>query len=359
MDRASINRRQALAFGAGAFAYGVRTARAQGNRKIVVQLATPIPDLSFLNLYVGRELGYFAEEGLEVELRYGSGAPLAAQLAVSGDADIGAMTHEPAFLGYSKGVRGKIFYQTLTHLIYFAAAPAGSAIRTVADLRGKKLGVLGLAGASLIVGRSMLREGGVEPQPDTFLPVGVGDLALSALQAGRVDALFLWEGAYASIGRTGYRFQFIYHPRLAHVGSAGYFSSYSTLQKRADDLARFSRAAARATSFLLANPEEALQLWWRANPEARGKGTDEEAKGRGMTELRSSALVAFDTSKRRDKRWGSIDQAELVQYMETFKADGAIPVVPPVEDISTNEFVDFANNFDVGVATRSMLKAAR
>ena len=59
---------------------------------------------------------------------------------------------------------------------------------------------------------------------DAFLPVGVGDSALAALRSGKVQALSLWDSAYASMLRTGVSFRYIYHPTMGDFGSGTFFA---------------------------------------------------------------------------------------------------------------------------------------
>src|SRR5439155_2815105 len=96
----------------------------------------------------------------------------ATQITASGGADIGQVTQEPAIEGYDKGIRGKMFYTQFTRLIYHVAVPADSAIQSIADLTGKKIGVSNMASASLVVARSALRHHKVPIEGDTFRPVG-------------------------------------------------------------------------------------------------------------------------------------------------------------------------------------------
>ena len=96
-----------------------------------------------------RASGFFKEEGLQVEVRFSTGGPQATQITASGGADVGQVTQEPAIEGYDKGIRGKMFYTQFTRLIYHVAVPADSAIQSIADLKGKKIGVSNMASASL------------------------------------------------------------------------------------------------------------------------------------------------------------------------------------------------------------------
>jgi NitT/TauT family transport system substrate-binding protein len=196
---------------------------ARAQTKLIQQAGFPAPDLSNILNLISEKAGFVKEEGLDVEVRFSTGGPQATQITASGGADVGQVTQEPPIEGYDKGIRGKMFYTQFTRLIYHIAVPADSSIQSIADLKGKKIGVSNMASASLIVARSALRKNGV-PIEDIFRPVGLGDGAVAALRSGQVHALSMWTAAYASMMRAGLTFRFLYHPTV--VRSAAVASSH-------------------------------------------------------------------------------------------------------------------------------------
>src|SRR4051812_13304260 len=147
--------------------FALTAAQAQ-EKKIIVQGGAPVPYTGFLSVYVGQQGGFFKEEGLEVEMRYASGAPQGTQITAANQADVGVVTVEPTINGYEKGIRGKIISRINNHLIYYIAVPEDSPIKTVADLKGKKIGVASFGSAAVPVVRSILRSAGIEPTTETI-----------------------------------------------------------------------------------------------------------------------------------------------------------------------------------------------
>jgi NitT/TauT family transport system substrate-binding protein len=320
---------------------------AEAQTKLVLQAGFPAPDLSnILNLIADR-VGFAKEEGLQVEVRFSSGGPQAAQITASGGADVGQFTQEPAIAGYDKGIRGKIFYTQFTRLIYHIAVPADSPIQSIADLKGKKIGVSNMASASLVVARSALRHYKVPIEADTFRPVGVGDGAAAALRTGQVQALSMWTAAYASMMRAGIPFRFLYHPTVAEIGSGGFFASEKTLAEKRETLIKFGRVQAKATVFILENPEATLRIYWKANPAGRSKAaTDEEAMKLGLLEM-STLRPLYSREKQADKRYGFVDMAGIQTYVDMFRDEGVIARSIPASELVTNEFIGQINNFDL------------
>ena len=318
---------------------------AKAQTKLVEQAGFPSPDLSNVLNMIAEQAGFFKEEGLQVEVRFSTGGPQATQITASGGADIGQVTQEPPIEGYDKGIRGKMFYTQFTRLIYHMAVPADSPIQSIADLKGKKIGVTNMASASLIVARSALRKNSVSIEGDTFRPVGFGDGAVAALRSGQVQALSMWTAAYASMMRAGMNFRFLYHPTMANIGSGGFFASDKTMVEKRDSMVRFGRAIAKATVLLTASPDATLRMYWKLNPGAKPAGTDEEAMNRGLIEM-NALIPLYDVQTRVDKRFGLADMAGIQTYINMFQEEGVISHPLQAKDLVTNDLVDEINKFD-------------
>lgn len=313
--------------------------------KFVVQNGAAAPALDNLRLELAQQLGFFRDEGIDVEIRYGRGAALAAQMVGNGQADIGVITYEPPIIGYEKGLRGKFIYSTTSTVIYYVGLPAESAIHGVEDLRGKKIGVASLGSAAVTVTNAMLRSAGVQPSEVTFLPVGAGDLASAALRSGNVDALALWDGAYAAMESAGMKLRFLHYAKLAGGGNAGLFVSDQLLSEKRDALKRFTRAWTKATVFALANPDAAMQIFWKVHPGTRPLGDDADALRKGGIQMQF-VLRTFQTDDLPVKKYGYISPEHFQRYVDVLFDEGLITKKPPVDALITDEFIDFANDFD-------------
>ncbi len=131
--------------------------------------------------------GFFEEEGLEVELKSARGSALGAQLVVTGQADVvHAGTSVGLMVPASKGSPLVAFYNMITQNFQMPAVPEDSPIKTLKDLKGKKLGVIGQATATIPIVKAVLEDAGVDPNKEvTFVDVGYGAQAAAALEAGQ------------------------------------------------------------------------------------------------------------------------------------------------------------------------------
>lgn len=324
-------------------------------KKFAVQAGAPVPYIAFIQLYVGQQSGIFAEEGLDVEVRYSSGAPQATQVMAAGQADAAFATIEPTVNGYEKGVRAKAILQLNNHLIYWVAVPEDSPIKRPEDLAGKKVGVSNLGSAAVPFVRSTLRAAGAQVGADTIVPVGVFDQAMTALRSNSVQALGLFDGIYFGMERAGIKFRYFKHPSLSGFGNTAVLASHSAISEKRAELCSFTRAMAKSTAFLIENPEAALRMWWSVSPNAKRGATDEEAVKNGMVEFAQIAK-SYDIGFPPQTKYGAYKKEAFQSFMQVMKDEGVVNSVPPVDEVMTDAFVGCANDFDVS-KVRAQAKA--
>lgn len=337
----------ALAIGLGITAYSAHTMaapvalKAPEQRDVVVQGASPVPNIGYLPLYVAEELGYFHDEGLSVKINYGQGDSAAVQELDAGQAQIMSGTPEVIVRGYEKGLQGVLFYQIYDKLIYSVAVEQGSKIKSPADLAGKTIGVASMGSTAVIIAKIMAHNAGVNPDSLKFLPVGAGQQALGALKSGQVDALLLWDAAYSQIetAEPGLKLTYWRPKSLQNVGDGGYFTTWGVIRKQPNMLAHFARAIAKAMVTIHRDPAKALQIYWKVNPSAKPMGTDAVAMATGLRQLRivGQSLDLSGVPK-------PVDEAGLATYVNAFKGLGIIQKAPPVDRIVTNSFVSVATS---------------
>jgi NitT/TauT family transport system substrate-binding protein len=319
------------------------SATAQKIDKLVVQTGSPVPATAYLDIYVAQHAGLFKQEGLEVDFRYSQGAPQAVQIVASNGADVGTVAYEPYLLGHKSGMRGKFIFEEFHYTIFFMAVPEDSPIKTVADLKGKRIGVTNMGSGSLIIARSMLRGAGIDPAPSMFLPVGVGDTAVQALRSGDIQALSLYDGAYAALERAGVKLRYIHHPEIGFIGNAGFLVSEKTYKEKEEQLVRFLRAAIKARIFIKANPEAALKLYWAANPAAKQGGTEAEAIEKGLVEVKFMSPSLLDKPV---DQIGRFDMDQVATYLKVMKEEGILTTDIGPRDLATNALLDKVGKID-------------
>ncbi len=147
--------------------------------------------LAYLPLTVAEHLGYFAAEGLELDIQEVPSLVRAQQLASSGAADMVTGWIENTLALQPKG-------QLFQAFVLMGRAPQialGLSPKTMpnakslADLAGKKVGIMAPGTPSHTVAHAALSRAGLRLGDMGFVSVGTPAGALAALRAGQIDAI--------------------------------------------------------------------------------------------------------------------------------------------------------------------------
>lgn len=150
-----------------------------------IRLSVPVHGVSHVAFYVAKDKGYFQQEGLDVEVILMS-APIGIRALIAGDVDastVGGSALPPIFRGAPLRMVF-ISFDKPTHWLY-----AKPEIRSVKELKGRKVAVDGLGGTLESLLRSVLEKNGLEGGRDVpFLAIGTPPGRFAALTSGAVDA---------------------------------------------------------------------------------------------------------------------------------------------------------------------------
>lgn len=228
-------------------------------------------------VYVADEKGWFAEEGLQIEW---VGEIPAAQLVpavAAGSVDF-ANRHTPLVLtARAGGAKLKIVAagaQTTPdrpHMKYLVLP--GSPIRSVKDLRGKKVGINSFGACSEYVLKEYLRRNGLEkgvefqviPDPNQE----------QALNQGLIDVGVLHSPYYEKVVKTGAARE-LFNDFVVDDGLSGmlpYFTNEDFLEKHPDVVRKFVKVLVRAADWTNSHHDEAGQIF------ARRRGLDPQYAG--------------------------------------------------------------------------------
>lgn len=142
---------------------------------------------NYTPLWIAAETGAFREVGLDAQLVYISGGPVLTQALLAGDVHIGFSNGGSAIQAIHSGADLSIVGIAVDRFIFSIISKPE--IRTAADLKGKRLGVVRLGGATDIAARVALERHGLAPHKDVAL-LQIGGIAeiLAGLRGGSIDA---------------------------------------------------------------------------------------------------------------------------------------------------------------------------
>jgi putative hydroxymethylpyrimidine transport system substrate-binding protein len=252
------------------------------------------PNVDHLPIYVARQQGFFADEQLEIEILSPSETSDAVKLVATGKVDL-AVSYEPqAIIAAARGLEVVVFGRLIEHPLTTLLFLKGKGIETPKDLEGKKIGytVPGLMDALL---EAFAKLNGIQ----SYSAVNVGFTIVQSLTAGKVDAVMGPFKTYETVkmAQRGYDVGYF---ELENWGIPDYdelvfLTSKDTMTARKSSLEAFARVIDRAIDYVRANPETALEDYFKAVPEA-----DRDTE----TEAFKLTLPYYATSQKLDtKRW--------------------------------------------------------
>jgi NitT/TauT family transport system substrate-binding protein len=147
--------------------------------------------LYYLPLTIAEQLGYFKAEGLEVEISDYAGGSHALQAVLGGSADVVSGAYEHTITLQSKGqlFQAFVLQGRAPQIALGVSVKSLPNYRSVADLRGRKIGVTAPGSSTHMMSTLALARAGVSAADVIFVGVGTATSALAALRSGQIDAL--------------------------------------------------------------------------------------------------------------------------------------------------------------------------
>jgi NitT/TauT family transport system substrate-binding protein len=272
----------------------------------------------------GRSRGYFEAEG--INLKFAPGGPNVDGVAIvaAGSAQVGNLSSSPSLmLARAGGIPVKCFavgYQE--HPFTYFSLPK-KPIRTPQDMVGKKIGTQGTAKILL---RALLAKNRIK---ESDVQVVVMGSDMTPLMTGQVDAVTGWLTNVSALKAIGpERVDMRLWDAGIQLYANLYYATDDTLQKHADVLAAFTRAAAKGWAYTHQNPEKAVDLLVKAYPNLDHAAELEAIK----------PVLGFSFTKTTAaKGWGTMEpgvweqQIRVYDELEQFKGPA-----PKVTDIMTD-----------------------
>ncbi|SAK89599.1 transport protein [Caballeronia pedi] len=159
----------------------------------------------YLPLTIAERRNYFKDEGLEVEIADFAGGAKALQAAVGGSADVvsGAFEHTLLLQAKSQYFREFVLQGRAPQIVLAVSKKTMPNYKSVADLKGKKIGVTAPGSSTSIMASFVLAQAGLKASDVSFIGVGAGAGAIAALQSGQIDAIANLDPVMTKLDRAG------------------------------------------------------------------------------------------------------------------------------------------------------------
>ena len=226
-------------------------------KKLTLAMAVTPPNLVHIPPYLAKDLGYFKEEGLDVEIISFEGGVGSLRALLAGQVDLALTSGDPPIIARAKGGAIRLVYSSSPRLE--AVLTVRGDIKEVKDLKGRKIGIQEPNGFADIFSRRALIKAGLKPADVQFISTSTAG-RVPALITGQVDTGVMHvEQAIRAIKRD---------PSLHNLmnfweafPSALYnviVTSEKKLKEDPDAIAGFIKAVIKANRFIYRNKDKTL-----------------------------------------------------------------------------------------------------
>ncbi len=227
----------------------------------MVKISLPvgyIPNIQFAPLYVAVEKGYYKAAGLDVSIDYSMEADNVA-LVGAGKLQFAMVSGEQILLGRAKQLPVVYVMAWYNQFPVGITALADQKIAKPADLKGKKIGIPGLYGASYIGARALLAAGGLTEKDVQFESIGYTQV--EALTAGREQAAVVYNANEPiQLAASGKQVNTLRVSDYMNLVSNGIITNEQTAKDNGDLVKRMVNATLQGIQYTIANPDEAYTI---------------------------------------------------------------------------------------------------
>jgi putative hydroxymethylpyrimidine transport system substrate-binding protein len=288
------------------------------------------PNPDHVAIYEAQSQGYFRDVGLEVRPRVPSDPSAPIKQVAAGRTDL-AISYQPeVLLARKQGLPVVAVAALVQRPLTSVMATRKSGVRSVRDLRGKRVGTAGIPYQSAYL-KTILSRANVPAS--SVKETNVGASLLAAMLSGKVDATL---GAFSNVEGVELR-QRRQRPWIAPVDRLG-VPDYDELvlvaregdvEGKRDDLRLFISAVARGARAAREDPAGATRNLIDSNDDLRPRTT------RASVRLTIPALFP----EQRDRPFGYLDAVKWRNYAGWMVDNGLLERTPDVNEALTNELL--------------------
>ncbi len=335
------------------------SAGAEDLRKVSVGQVTNMT-LSLAPLVAAQELGYFREEGMDVEVLEFKGTGTLVPQMVAKRVLIGYPNPDALIVSREPGkdyLPLKFFYNVTRESGWEFVVLEDSKIQTIKDLKGTNLGVGALTWGNIPITTALLAEHGIKVGSDIrMVPVGVGGPAFLALKNGSVDVLNLFDAQHATLEAQGVKIRRLdMGEKYQGLFSNGFIAHDDTIRDEPELLGKFGRAFSKGVVVCEVNPAYCVKTFWKHYPAQKPTaGTEEEKLQAGLTIMKSRTdkFSKFLPDEKHD--YGAYSAQGWKNFITVLKDGGLIKDDNiDVNTLYTNSLVPQFNSFDVETVKKS------
>jgi NitT/TauT family transport system substrate-binding protein len=170
------------------FALWLHSAEAQSKRKVVFGVPVTPPNVVHIPPYIAKEMNFFGEQNIDVELVTFEGGTQTLRGSVAGGLDITGTSSDPAIIAAARGAGTKVL-GTYSHKLSQSMLVQGD-IKSCKDLKGRKIGIQEVGAFNEVMSRAVLASCGLTPKDVDYVPVSTKG-RVAGLLSNQIDTAIL------------------------------------------------------------------------------------------------------------------------------------------------------------------------
>jgi NitT/TauT family transport system substrate-binding protein len=284
-----------------------------------------IPNVQFAPYYVAMDKGYFAAEGIEIELDYKFETD-GVKLVGAGELPFAVVSGEQVVLARAQGLPVKYFAQWYRRFPVAVFSLKDKSILKPEDLKGKVVGVPGFFGATYVGWNAFATANGLGADDVKLEEIGFTQAA--AVQQGKVDAAVGYVvNEPVLLESSGFPVNVFDVGAQVDMVANGLMTNETTIKDNPQLARGMANALIKGIKDTIADPDEAMQI---ATKYVEGLKADDAVQKQVL--LATIELMKGDSLGRTSPEAWENTQATLL-------AMGQIKQTLDVNDYFTNEFV--------------------
>ena len=190
---------------ASALSFGMAAAQPASAAEKITIMVGGITKLIYLPAKLTEQLGYFKDEGLDVELLSQPAGVDAENELLAGavQAVVGFYDHTIDLQTKGKEVKAIVVFGQVPGEVEMVSTKAADTLKSMADVKGKTLGVTGLGSSTSFLTQYLAQQHGVPSTQYTMLPVGADASFIAAIKQSRIDAGMTTEPTVSALLKSG------------------------------------------------------------------------------------------------------------------------------------------------------------
>jgi NitT/TauT family transport system substrate-binding protein len=221
-----------------------------------VRIGISVASLGFLPTVLAEKKGFYSKHGLASE-HVLIPCAIATNALVSEDLDYAVCTG-PGISGAIKGLPIKLVMVTQDKLGYLLLVKPS--VQNLTDLRGKTIGISTFGSQLYLTSVTLFRKAGLEPGKDVnFLPGGNDTARIAAMDAGKVDAIFVSSPADIFGVKRGYKVLLWSRDHVPLTQNAIVVTD-KKLKQSPEQVKRTIKGTIEALRFIRENQEESIDI---------------------------------------------------------------------------------------------------